>query len=82
MNISKLTATSIYSEIRNELTKPIFVSLTMANDNFLKNWLKEESDAIDAPSHQRELQKYLLGIKAKYNYNSVFVISAASKYYS
>jgi len=81
VNISKLTATNIYSEIRNELTKPIFVSLTMANDNFLKNWLKEESDAIDAPSHQRELQNYLLGIKAKYNYNSVFVISAASTYY-
>lgn len=33
-NISKLTATNIYSDICNELTKPIFVSLTMANDSF------------------------------------------------
>ena len=41
-NISKLTATNIYSDISNELTKPIFVSLTMANDNFLKSWLKDE----------------------------------------
>lgn len=81
VNISKLTATNIYSDIRNELTKPIFVSLTMANDNFLKNWLKEEVDAKDISSHQNELQKYLLGIKSKYNYNSVFLVSETSKYY-
>lgn len=82
MNISKLTATNIYSEIRNELTKPIFVSLTMANDNFLKSWLEEERDTKDSESHQGELQKYLLGIKAKYNYNSVFLVSEdTNKYY-
>ena len=27
---------NIFSSISNELTKPIFVSLTMANDSFLK----------------------------------------------
>lgn len=37
LNISKLTSTNIYSEIDSELTKPIFVSLTMANDSFVKN---------------------------------------------
>lgn len=42
LNISKLTSTNIYSEINNELTKPIFVSLTMANDSFVKQWLEQE----------------------------------------
>jgi diguanylate cyclase (GGDEF)-like protein len=81
VNISKLTATNIYSDIRNELTKPIFVSLTMANDSFLKNWLIEEKEAEDVSSHQHKLQQYLLGIKTKYNYNSVFLVSETSKYY-
>ncbi len=81
VNISKLTATNIYSDIRNELTKPIFVSLTMANDNFLKNWLKGETESPNYESHQEELEKYLLGIKAKYNYNSVFLVSETSKKY-
>lgn len=81
VNISKLTSTNIYSEIRNELTKPIFVSLTMANDSFLKNWFEDEKAGNNADAHQRELQSYLLGIKDKYGYDSVFLISEFSKYY-
>ena len=37
----RLTSLNIFSSISNELTKPIFVSLTMANDSFLKSWLRE-----------------------------------------
>ena len=81
VNISKLTSTNIYSDINIELTKPIFVSLTMANDNFLKNWLKEEAQGDLSEAHQKELTDYLLGIKEKYNYDSVFMVSDASKYY-
>lgn len=79
-NISKLTSTNIYSEINNELIKPIYVSLTMANDSFLKNWLEEETAEPDE-LHITQLQDYLLGIKMKYNYDSVFLISEQSKYY-
>ncbi|HOO32481.1 MAG TPA: sensor domain-containing diguanylate cyclase [Thermotogota bacterium] len=68
LNISKLTSTSIYSKINNELTKPIFVALTMANDSFVKNWFTYESDA--------EIIEYLEGIRKKYNYNSTFLVSA------
>lgn len=71
-NISKLSSTNIYSEINNELIKPIFVSLTMANDSFLKAWLEEEkSGGADAD----KLVEYLDGIKEKYGYNSVFMVS-------
>lgn len=76
LNISKLTSTNIYSEINNELTKPIFVSLTMANDNFVKQWLQQE----DTPNNQ-EIIDYLEGIRNKYNYHSVFLISAKSLNY-
>lgn len=74
-NISKLTSTNIYSDINSELTKPIFVSLTMANDSFLKSWLKDEKTMFDSQEHQQKLLDYLSGIKEKYNYDSVFLVS-------
>lgn len=80
-NISKLTASGIYSDIQNELTKPIFVSLTMANDSFLKAWLKNEAPAADQASHEQLLFDYLNGIRDKYGYDSVFLVSAASQRY-
>ncbi len=73
LNISKLTSTNIYSEINNELTKPIFVSLTMANDSFVKQWLAQEGTA-----QNQDIIAYLEGIRNKYNYHSVFLISAKS----
>ena len=80
VNISKLTSTNIYSDIRNELTKPIFVSLTMANDSFLKNWLLDEQSG-NSVAHQEALREYLLGFRKKYHYDSVFLISEKSKAY-
>ena len=80
-NISELTSTNIYASINSELTKPIFVSLTMANDSFLKTWLKQESTVSDEDLHLEELKKYLLGIKDKYQYDSVFLVSDATKRY-
>lgn len=68
-NISKLTSTNIYTIIKNEITKPIFVSLTMANDYFLINWLKQE------PNNKKDLISYLERLKNKYNYDSVFLVS-------
>jgi len=72
-NISKLTSTSIYAEINQELLKPLFVSLTMANDSFLKNWLEEEKIGT---SDLDELKGYLSGIRDKYHYSSVFLVSS------
>jgi len=80
-NITKLTSTNIYSEINNELIKPVFVSLTMANDSFLKDWLLEEEKMIDNQSHLKKLQNYLKGIEVKYGYNSVFLVSEQTKNY-
>lgn len=80
-NISKLTSTNIYSDISNELTKPIFVSLTMANDSFLKSWLADEKRLPDSKANEKKLLDYLEGIKEKYNYDSVFLVSENTNIY-
>ncbi len=71
LNITKLTSTNIYSEINNEIIKPIFVSLTMANDSFVKNWLINKKNR-----SSKEIVEYLNGIKNKYNYNSAFLVTS------
>lgn len=80
-NITKLTATNIYSDISNQLTKPIFVSLTMANDSFVEGWLNEEGENDFSIEHQSKMTRYLKGLKEKYDYNSVFLVSEHSKNY-
>lgn len=80
-NITKLTATNIYSDISNQLTKPIFVSLTMANDSFVESWLNEEGEGDFSAEHQKKMTRYLEGLKVKYDYNSVFLVSEYSKNY-
>jgi len=53
----------------------------MANDSFLKDWLTEEEKATDEALHLKALQEYLIGIKLKYDYNSVFLISDKTNHY-
>jgi hypothetical protein len=50
----------------------------MANDSFLKGWLEGES--VGEPDSE-DLIEYLYGLKLKYDYNSVFVISEKAKDY-
>lgn len=80
-NISKLTSSNIYAEINNLLTKPIFVSLTMANDTFLKSWLNNEQAMLNNEEYTKKLQDYLLAFQKQYNYNSVFLVSTQSNLY-
>jgi hypothetical protein len=41
-NIITLADTDISNHIENSMSKPVMVSKTMANDEFLKAWLLEE----------------------------------------
>ncbi|MEG0797473.1 MAG: diguanylate cyclase [Acidaminococcaceae bacterium] len=80
-NISKLASSNIYAEINGELTKPIFVAQTMANDYFLKEWItKEATETTDLLAFQK-LKGYLGAYKDKYGYDAVYTISAASNVY-
>lgn len=80
-NISKLTTTNIYAELRNELARPIVVSMTMANDSFLKAWILAESHGNWSEDHRQLLTRYLTGLKQEYGYNTAFVVSETTKRY-
>ncbi len=71
-----LTMNNIYSELTNELTRPILVSSSMAADTFLKDWVMDgEQDTI-------RIQKYLTEIKEQYGFFTTFFVSAlTSNYY-
>ncbi|MEG0742577.1 MAG: sensor domain-containing diguanylate cyclase [Clostridia bacterium] len=80
-NIGRLTSSNIYAEIDNDLTKPIYVSQTMANDTFLKHWLHNEEAHMGDMEYQQRLTEYLSAFREKYHYDSVFMVSAKSDTY-
>lgn len=80
-NVSKLSASIIYAEIDNSLTKPIIVGQTMASDLFLKNWLAEESPDGATPDQLEMMKSYLSDYRDKYGYDSVTVTSEKSGVY-
>ncbi|WP_419774767.1 sensor domain-containing diguanylate cyclase [Halarcobacter sp.] len=71
-----LSLDNIYSDIQKYIIKPHLLSSTMANNSFLKDWLKEEQDIA-------KIKKYLLTTKKEYALFSTFLVSAKTKnYYS
>lgn len=71
-----LTSDNVYSEIQRDLLAPVFISSTMANDTFLKDWvLAGELD-------ETRIIKYLAAIQSRYNtFTSFFVSENTHKYY-
>ncbi len=81
-HVSMLTSESIYYQIDSFFSKPVNISLTMANDSLLKRFLSEESNHLQDRKYEEELQNYLLAYKQQYGYDSVFLISTATgRYY-
>lgn len=80
-HISTLTSEGIYHQIDSIFTKPINISLTMANDNLLKTFLAEEETQGMNQEFIQTMQNYLLTYKNKYNYDSVFLVSAQTNRY-
>ena len=79
--VSVLTSDSIAREIDAQFARPIDVSLTMANDSLLKEYLYAEANRLDDPSYEASLTAYLKAYREKYNYDSVFLASAATTRY-
>lgn len=81
-NISTLTLEGIYHEIDNILSKPINISMTMANDSLLKNLLEEEDLRSNDEEFLSAMKNYLNTYKEKYGYESVFLVSTnTNRYY-
>lgn len=79
--ISALTSEGIYHQIDSIFTKPINISLTMANDNLLKTFLAEEELRGDDEAFINTMRDYLFAYKEKYDYDSVFLVSTRTNRY-
>lgn len=81
--VSALTSEGIYYQMSTTFSKPVNVSLTMANDSLLQGVLMEEEQRIDDPSYIETIKEYLNTYQNKYNYDSIFLVSAATaRYYN
>ena len=78
--VIKFISSEVYDTIHNEILKSITVSRTMANNHFLKDNLKNESD-IEREQEISLMKNYLGDLKENFGYNIAYVISAASKNY-
>ena len=76
--MSSLTSEGIYYKINSIFSKPVNISLTMANDSLLRDFLAKEGSHLDDPEYVATLREYLKGYQAKYRYDSVFLVSAAT----
>lgn len=80
-NVSNLTSEGICHKIDSIFSKPISVSLTMANDSLLKEFLSEEEVKRNDQSFIRTMQEYLHAYRDKYDFDSVFLVSARTERY-
>jgi len=70
-----LTSDTLYSEIQQDLLKPIFVSSLMAHDTFLRDWV------LDGEKDPQQMVRYLDEIKRKYDAFTAFFVSDRSHVY-
>lgn len=80
-NVVSLADTDISNRIDSSMSKPVMVSKTMANDEFLKSWLSKEPEGDRSDSYMGQLYSYLRAYQVKYSYTTVFCISAQTGNY-
>ena len=79
--VTTLTSEGIYYQVSGLFTRPVNVSLTMANDSLLMNALENETEHLDNPAYVDTIREYLDTYRKKYGFDSVFLASASSGYY-
>lgn len=80
-DVVSLADTDISNCIDSSMGKPVMVSKTMANDEFLKTWLSAEPKNTGDSNYIRQLYDYLKAYQKKYNYTTVFCVSAQTGNY-
>ena len=78
--LGETTTGRIYDAISGELSEPITVARTMANDRFLIDALKRESRFSEGKAEQL-IADYLSGIRNGLKCEAAFVVSEASRHY-
>lgn len=79
--VSELTLDGIYNKIDSIFSEPVSVSVTMANDSLLKEFLSNETSHLEDEEYIQSMKKYLDDYRAKYGYDSVFLVSAQTNRY-
>ncbi|QSX33528.1 GGDEF domain-containing protein [Shewanella avicenniae] len=74
-NTLPLTSDNIYSEIQQDLLKPIFISSLMAHDTFVRDW------TLGNEQQPERLIRYLKEIQEKYGTVTSFFVSDVSHNY-
>ena len=81
--VSSLTTDGIYFELSSLLSRPVNIAMTMAQDSFLAAHLLREREHLEDADFARAIQNYLANYQEKDGFDSVFLVSAASRrYYS
>ena len=70
-----LTSDNIYSEIQQDLRRPIFISSLMAHDTFVRDWVLAGEDDPD------KMVRYLREIQKRYGTVTSFFVSEYSHHY-
>lgn len=76
----RVIAADVYDDLRQELIKPVMVSLTMSNNIFLQQNLQTEFTRSQA-AETAIITDYLRMMRDRLNCTSVFLVSDASKNY-
>ncbi|PIW61714.1 diguanylate cyclase [Shewanella sp. CG12_big_fil_rev_8_21_14_0_65_47_15] len=74
-NTLPLTSDNIYSEIQQDLLRPIFISSLMAQDTFVRDW------TLNREQEPEKLIRYLKEIQEKYGTVTSFFVSEQSRNY-
>jgi diguanylate cyclase (GGDEF)-like protein len=75
-NTLPLTSDNIYSEIQQDLLRPIFISSLMAHDTFVQDWV------LDGEIDPEKMVRYLAEIQQRYGTMTCFFVSNNThKYY-
>lgn len=70
-----LTSDNIYSEIQQDLLRPIFISSLMAQDTFVRDWM------LDGEREPERIVRYLASIQDRYGAVTSFFVSDRSRIY-
>lgn len=79
--VASLTGEGIHYQLTTLLTKPVNISLTMAHDSLLVEQLSCEMENLENREYVQRLQTYLKTYRDKYGFDSVFLVSSATRRY-
>ena len=81
--VASLTTEGIYYQLTALFTRPVNISLTMAHDSLLAAHLEGEEAHLEDEQYAWTIKNYLETYREKYDFDSVFLVSAlTNRYYN